>query len=304
MNNKAKLKKRIFDIIQIGTQIDIPSKVFDIFIVFMILLSITVTFLQSFEELSAYNELLDRVEFFTINIFMLEYALRVYTSDLLYPKLDKKKAAFAFIFSFFGIVDLLTIVSYFSVIYSNGIVALRMVRAVRILRLFKVNTTFDAFNVVADVLKEKKSQLLSSMFMIAMLLLASSLCMYGFEHDAQPEVFRNAFSGIWWAMSTVLTIGYGDIYPITIGGRIVAIFIGLLGVCAVAVPTGVISAGFVESYSRLNNREGRITLPNDINNILRIQASKAGMEPDTYLEELILEKEIERKQKDKGTKKK
>ena len=81
-------------------------------------------------------------------------------------------------------------------------------------------------------------------------MLASSLCMYSVEHDAQTEVFRNAFSGIWWSMSTLLTVGYGDIYPITTLGRIMAICIAYLGVGAVAIPTGIISAGFVEQYQR------------------------------------------------------
>ena len=84
-------------------------------------------------------------------------------------------------------------------------------------------------------------------------MLASSLCMYSVEHDAQPDVFRNAFSGIWWSMSTLLTVGYGDIYPITTLGRIMAICIAYLGVGAVAIPTGIISAGFVEQYQRKSN---------------------------------------------------
>lgn len=74
--------------------------------------------------------------------------------------------------------------------------------------------------------------------------------MYSVEHEAQPAVFRNAFSGIWWSMSTLLTVGYGDIYPITALGRIMAICIAYLGVGAVAIPTGIISAGFVEQYQR------------------------------------------------------
>lgn len=82
------------------------------------------------------------------------------------------------------------------------------------------------------------------------LMLASSLCMYSVEHDAQPEVFRNAFSGVWWSMSTLLTVGYGDIYPITTLGRLMAICIAYLGVGVVAIPTGNISAGFVEQYQR------------------------------------------------------
>ena len=80
---------------------------------------------------------------------------------------------------------------------------------------------------------------------------ASSLCMYSLEHDAQPQVFSNAFSGIWWAVSTLLTVGYGDIYPITALGKIFGILITFLGVGMVAIPTGIISAGFVDQYSRI-----------------------------------------------------
>ena len=82
------------------------------------------------------------------------------------------------------------------------------------------------------------------------LMLASSMCMYSVEHNAQPDIFRNAFSGIWWSMSTLLTVGYGDIYPVTTLGRVMAICIAYLGVGAVAIPTGIISAGFVEQYQR------------------------------------------------------
>ena len=81
-------------------------------------------------------------------------------------------------------------------------------------------------------------------------MLASSIGMYYAEHSAQPEVFANAFSGIWWSVSTLLTVGYGDIYPITTMGRIMAIITAFLGVGVVAIPTGIISAGFVEHYSK------------------------------------------------------
>ena len=84
-------------------------------------------------------------------------------------------------------------------------------------------------------------------------MVASSLCMYSVEHYAQPEVFKNAFSGLWWAVSAMLTVGYGDICPITTLGRIMAIFISFLGVGAVAIPTGIISAGFVEQYTKDSN---------------------------------------------------
>lgn len=300
---KGYYKKRIFDVIQIGTRVDWLSTLFDLFIVIMIITSISVTFMQTFDEMDPYDGILNKIELFTIIIFIIEYVLRIYTSDLLFPESSRTKAAFQFVFSFYGMVDLLSIISFFMVLDSNGIVAFRMIRAVRIFRLFKINANTDAFNVVAEVLKERLNQILSSIFMIAMLIMAASLCMYGFEHDAQPEVFNNGFSGIWWAMSTILTIGYGDIYPITIGGRVIAIIIALLGVCAVAIPTGVISAGFVDYYARLKRTVGEIKLPADVNEILRRQASKAGLLPETYVEQLILEREKERKERNLPEKK-
>lgn len=288
--NNDKIKKRIFDIIQIGSRKDAISNAFDLFISIVIIASILVTFLATFDSLSKYMGILVAIEGFTIIVFIIEYILRVYTSSLLYPKQSVSKAVFSFVFSFYGLVDLLTILSYFMPIYSNGFVAFRMIRVVRIFRLFRVNKSFDAFNIVSGVIEEKKSQILSSIFMISMLMLAASLCMYGLEHEAQPESFSNGFSGIWWAMSTVLTVGYGDIYPITIGGRIVAIIIALLGVCVVAIPTGVISAGFVEYYTRIKTNNGDIHLSNDVAKKLKYLSKKAGVKEATYVEHLILDK--------------
>lgn len=247
-----RIKKRIFSIIQIGNRIDFPSTLFDIAISFLIVISISVTFLQTFDSLKDFKPVLATIELITIIIFTIEYLLRIWTANYLYEGEPYGKAILKYIVSFFGIVDLLTIVSYFvPFLFSNGFVALRMLRVVRIMRLFKLNAKYDAFNVITDVLKDKKNQILSSVFMIIILMFASSMCMYSLEHDAQPEHFANAFSGIWWSVSTLLTVGYGDIYPITIGGKIMAIVISFLGVGMVAIPTGIISAGFVEYYTKI-----------------------------------------------------
>ena len=131
---------------------------------------------------------------------------------------------------------------------------MRVLRIIRIFRLFRINHYYDSLNVISEVLKSRKQQLVSSVFIIVMLMIASSLCMYSLEHEAQPEVFTNAFSGIWWAASTLLTVGYGDIYPVTMLGKLFGIFIAFLGVEMVAIPTGIISAGFVEQYSEIKKR--------------------------------------------------
>jgi voltage-gated potassium channel len=240
------LKKRVFDIIQIGNREDGPSFAFDLFIMVVILTNITVIFLETFDEMAPYRDVLQILDTLTIGIFIIEYGLRIWTAEYLYPGLSRRKAVMRFFLSYDGIVDLLTILPFF---FLSGFVVFRMLRVVRILRLFRINSTYDSFNVIKSVIYEKKNQLASSLFILIVLMLASSLCMYSAEHEAQPEIFRNALSGIWWSMSTLLTVGYGDIYPVTELGRAMAIVISVLGVMAVAIPTGILSAGFVENYT-------------------------------------------------------
>ena len=240
-------KKRIFDIIQIGNTEDVPSRMFDWFIVAVIILNILTMFLKTFDAMAPVYPLLRVIELVTTGIFCVEYVLRIWTADLLYPDRSPAKARLRFLRSFDGVVDLLTILPVFLL---DGFIVFRMLRVVRIFHLFRINAQYDSFQVITGVLYEKRNQILSSLFIIIVLMLASSLCMYGVEHDAQPEHFRNAFSGIWWSMSTLLTVGYGDIYPVTAVGKAMAIVIAFLGVGAVAIPTGIISAGFVEQYSK------------------------------------------------------
>ena len=129
--------------------------------------------------------------------------------------------------------------------------AFRLLRIFRIFRLFKMNSYSDSLGIIAQVLKSKWQQLVSSVILILVLMIFSSLCMYSIEHDAQPEIFSDAFSGIWWSVSTLLTVGYGDIYPITTLGKIFSIIITFLGVGMVAIPTGIISAGFIEQSQKI-----------------------------------------------------
>ena len=246
-----KRKKRIFDIIQIGQKNDFVSRAFDVFIVIAIIANIAVLCIETFDAAVEYYDILKLIEMITIVIFAIEYILRIWTAEYLYPDKSKGKAVFRFLISFDGIVDLCTILPFF---FLSGFVAFRMLRVVRILHLFRINNYYDSFNVITSVLREKKNQLISSIFIILVLMMASSLCMYSAEHEVQPEVFNNAFSGIWWSMSTILTVGYGDIYPVTILGRVIAIFISFLGVGVVAIPTGIISAGFVERYTQIQNQ--------------------------------------------------
>jgi voltage-gated potassium channel len=247
-------KKRIFDIIQIGYAGDFLSKLFDILMTIAILVNLFIAIFQTFDISAKYECMIDILETITVVGFTIEYVFRVWTAEYLYPREKVGKARVRYIVSFDGIIDLLSFLPfYLPVVFPAGIVAFRMFRVIRILRLFRITAYYDALNVIGDVIKRKKDQILSSIFIILVLMTASSLCMYGLEHEAQPEVFKNAFSGFWWSVSTLLTVGYGDIYPITIAGRVFGIIITFLGVGMVAIPTGILSAGFVEQYTLLKN---------------------------------------------------
>lgn len=247
-------RKRLFDIIQIGQDEDWISRGFDFAVMGMILINLFIALFETYEVSADYTRILRAIEMITVWFFTAEYILRVWTAEYLYPRLTKKKATVHYILSLGGIIDLLSFLPfYMPFFFPAGMVAFRMFRIIRILRLFRVNAYSDALSVILDVVKSKKDQLLSSVFVILILMTASSLCMYSLEHEAQPEVFANAFSGLWWSVSTLLTVGYGDIYPVTFAGRFFAIIISFLGVGMVAIPTGILSAGFVEQYSKVKS---------------------------------------------------
>lgn len=251
-----KRKKRIFQIIEVGYDLDFLSRAYDLINVLAILLNLAVSILYTFDSIRGqYGALMTVIEAVTVVFFAIDYFLRAWTADILYSELPKGKAHRRYIFSFMGIVDLLSFLPYFlPVFFPAGTVAFRMIRIVRIFRLFRINAYYDSLSVITEVIVSKSQQLISSVFIILVLMLASSLCMYSLEHEAQPEVFTNAFSGIWWATSTLLTVGYGDIYPITTMGKLFGIFISFLGVGMVAIPTGIISAGFVNQYTNIKRR--------------------------------------------------
>ena len=201
-------KKRVFDIIQIGQDDDWISRAFDITVILMILTNLFIATFETFDRSRPYWPLLDALELITVVGFTIEYALRLWTAEYLYPMEGREKAMLRYVFSFAGIVDLISFLPYYlPVFFPAGAVAFRMFRVIRILRLFRVNAYYDALSVIGDVIKGKRDQLLSSIFIILVLMVASSLCMYSLEHEVQPEVFQNAFSGFWWAVSTLLTVG-------------------------------------------------------------------------------------------------
>lgn len=249
---RTNIRQRILKMVEVGFTEDFISRFYDYISIVLIGINLTATVLLTFNYMEEhYYGILSGIEFVTVVFFAIDYILRIYTADLLYPDLGPVKSLLKYVFSFSGIVDLLSFLPFFlPIFFPAGSVAFKVFRVARVFRIFRVNAYYDSLNVITAVLSSKKQQLFSSLFILVVLMLSSSLCMYGIENPVQPEVFSNAFSGIWWSASTLLTVGYGDIYPITTAGKVFGILITFLGCGMVAIPTGIISAGFVEQYSR------------------------------------------------------
>ncbi len=255
MNLYSRIKRFVFEVIQPSANATgrrrIFSSIFDDTILALIVFSVVSVFICTFNIPDWLFRILIRVEFISIIIFTIEYALRIWTANLLYPGLDPIRARIRYVTSPMAIIDLISILPFLvPVLHTYNLVGVRVFRLVRLLRIFKLNRYSDALASIGEVFRSKSQQMIASIFFVSMILILASLLIYYAEHDAQPDQFENAFSGLWWAVATLTTVGYGDIYPITPLGRVLGAVIAILGIGMVVVPTSILSAGFMEMLEK------------------------------------------------------
>ena len=210
---------------------------FAIIIQALIVLSLVTFSIDTLPDLSSgTKELLNIIEATTVIIFTVEYLLRILVAE------NKSK----FVFSFYGLVDLAAILPFYisSGLDLRAVRALRLLRLVRILKLFKYNLALNRFQRALIIAKE---ELILFGFAAAILLYLSAVGIYYFENAVQPEHFKSVFHSMWWALTTLTTVGYGDMYPITAGGRIFTFFVLVIGLGIVAVPTGLVASALAKA---------------------------------------------------------
>ena len=232
------MKKRIKSVVEYNDKRF--SKIFAFFIQFLILLSIVTFSVETIPDLSPETiKTLHLIELISVIIFTAEYVLRIYVAD------SKPK----FVFSFFGIIDLLAILPFY-LSFGIDLRSLRALRFVRLFRLFKLARYNRAIKEFMSAVKVAKEQIVLFMFITFILIYLSAVGIYYFENEAQPEHFASIFDSLWWAIITLTTVGYGDVYPITVGGRVFTFCILLIGLGIVAIPTGIISSALMKSIDR------------------------------------------------------
>lgn len=248
-----KIKEEIFRIIDSeNNKKNYFNKLFELLIVFLIIISVVQIILESYDSInSAYFFYFKKFEKFTIIVFSIEYMLRLWTADLKFKTENSINSRIKFIFSGSGIIDLLAILPfYLPLIFNFDLRFIRILRVTRLTRILKLNRYTKAFKIIGSVFSEKKSELFLTIFITFILTLISSTIMYNLEHEVQKEAFPNIISTFWWAIATLTTVGYGDVFPITGWGKLISGTIALLGIGLVALPTGIISAGFFEKIEK------------------------------------------------------
>ena len=207
------------------------GKLFDYFIQALIILSLISLSIETLPDLSSSTrEFLYKFEVTCIIIFSIEYLLRVFVAD----------KPLNYIFSFYGVIDLIAIIPFF---FPNPL-DLRFLRIFRIFRIFRAlkliryNKAISRFNIAIKLVKE---ELVLFLIVTVMMVFIVSFGIYYFENEAQPEAYKSVFHSMWWSIVTLTTVGYGDIYPITLGGKIFTFFVLIIGIGVVTIPAGLVA---------------------------------------------------------------
>ncbi|UZR94443.1 ion transporter [Chondrinema litorale] len=253
------IKKKTFNILNAQLSGDETGEKFDFWITTLIVLNVLAIILASYKELNdKIGVIFTAFEYFSVIVFTLEYALRIWTSNYLYPSESRVTSAIKFIFSPIGLIDLLAILPFYLPFFvSLDLRFLRLLRLLRLLRILKLNRYNSSLRLVFSVLKECWSDMGATLFVAFILMLVASSLMYNIENQAQPESFSNIGQAFWWAVATLTTVGYGDIYPVTALGKFLSGVIAVLGIGIVALPTGILSSAFMDRINKEKEKKAR-----------------------------------------------
>ena len=258
-------RERIFRVIDEDARGYRPSRIFNGMIVFLIFLNVIAIIFESDDELAiTYGSVFDQIELWSVLVFGLEYLLRLITADFIYKEKRGFRPFLRYVISPLAVIDLLAILPSLVIIAAPYIAPLapyldfriiRLLRTMRLLRIFKITRYSSSLRLIVDVFKEKGRDLAVTIFITFILIVISSTLMYYVEHEAQEEQFPNILATFWWAVATLTTVGYGDVYPITAMGKLLSGVIALLGIGMVALPTGILSSAFVDRMDQRKKEE-------------------------------------------------
>ncbi len=252
MKKYNQIQNRTYELLARGSAKDLPSLIVDIFLFILILLNVTAVCLESVTFIrEKYLSEFFYFEIISVIIFSIEYTLRVWSAPSSKNKIIKTsfKKRLNYIFSFTGLIDLAAILPSILPIFFGGL-DLRWLRVLRLLRLLKISNYSSALEDFFAAIKEEWQSFSAALYLILIALFLSSSLMYIAEHEAQPDTFSSIPETMWWGLITLTTVGYGDVSPVTPLGKIIGAFTAIMGVCTVALLTGIVATAFSNQRSR------------------------------------------------------
>jgi voltage-gated potassium channel len=237
-------------------------KVIETGLLILISLNVLAVILETEETLySNFKLYFDGFEIFSLTIFIIEYILRLTfcVKDPIYK--SPIKGRLKFVIQPLSLIDLMAILPSLFPIFGFDLRFLRAVRLFRLFRILKIGRYSQSLITLMRVLKAKKEELGITIFSGTILLILCSSLMYFLEHEIQPDKFSSIFSSMWWGVATLTTVGYGDVFPITVGGKILAAVISVLGIGLFVLPAGIVASGFSEEIQRTNHATKPMVCP-------------------------------------------
>ena len=247
-----KIQKRTSQLLSKGNVADKPSQYVDMILFILIVLNIAAVCLESVKHIgNEYKVAFNAFEFFSVVIFSIEYVLRVWSAPARNDlgnstNIIKRKK---YIFSFTGLIDFLAIIPSILPYFFGGL-DLRWLRVLRLLRLLKISNYSSALEDFFSAIKADWRSFSAALYLMVIALFLSSALMYIAEHDSQPEKFSSIPETMWWGLITLTTVGYGDVSPVTPLGKIIGAFTAIMGVCTVALLTGIVASAFANQRAQ------------------------------------------------------
>ncbi|HEU0186845.1 MAG TPA: ion transporter [Gallionellaceae bacterium] len=252
--NPHSLKHRLHHILYGQHTNDRWVDAFNIALTALILLNVAAMMLETVEPL--YREWLhffSAFELVSVGLFALEYLIRLWVSDLT-PAYQAPFGRLRYLFSPMALIDLAAILPSLLFIGRLDLRFLRVVRLFRIVRLLHLPHCNSAMHDIWQAARSKRSEFLIAGAIMFTLLIISSSLMYFAEHDAQPVAFSSIPAALWWGIITLTTVGYGDVYPVTIAGKMIAAFFAALGIGFFALPSAILASALIEQSRRKETR--------------------------------------------------
>ncbi|MEL7187294.1 MAG: ion transporter [Pseudomonadota bacterium] len=241
-------RARLFQILETAQENDLVSRYVDISLITLISLSVLAVIFESVPYIEArYGLELAIFETITVAFFTLEYLLRVWCSIESDTESAKRPvmSRLRYMVSFHAVIDLLAILPFYLLMLGTfGSFDMRVLRAVRLLRVLKLTRYSAAMNMLVTTIRENGQALAAAFLILVTVMLLAASGMYYFERTSQPVAFGSIPAAMWWAFATLTTVGYGDVTPITVGGKIFGALITVVGIGMVALPTSILATGY------------------------------------------------------------